>query len=548
MRSAERRVSSLRLALLLVLLGCGPHEPRRAGAPPSPATPTHYLDEWFELGDASQTRCRLTAAEPALTELATPSEGLVAEDLHVVSASFACESAGGAAVSVHDLAARMAWVDEARAPHAHSTRTKLSRVKPGQRAPEQLVFEVPEGREGLLRARTYDAKTGEPAGTRELRGARLRVTRAAVSPASGIASSAAASMLGTAAKQADAAPLVIAPWPRLHDRALDAFLDRLARTLATDAPFETLSASPEGHAALASASTLYKRVYERFTPKLLAVRAIENLEGQPRLTLTLESSAAAAPIASFEFELTLHQGEPSIVRQLDLEAAKRALDCAVDKTDFAARAERARAEQKSATFCNALGVLLPLHCGATDPALLADALRIGTRCGNDGELGLDIHEALAAPLDFEVKLRTGRASGSSLDSVPRYAVTIARSGQVRFEGQQWVGARGAHEGRTSDALLSALAGLVARLGWFDRPAAEGARCASSDERGDVLTVRAGGRERSVRDRDGCRGGFSSADLTVLRRAIERVGAVKVWTAPSFSPLERDAEIWVVAAE
>jgi len=470
-------------------------------------------------------RCRLTAAEPALTEPVKTVAGRVAEDLHVVDASFACEDAEGATISVHKLPAQLSYVDEARGVHTPSTRTKL-----GLRQRDHVLFEVPAGKDGLLRARTYDARTGEPTGPRERRAARLLVAPAA---------------LNSRAEQAGAA-IAIAPWPRLHDRALDSFLDRLAHTLATEAPFETLSDSPEGHAAVASATELYQRALTKLAPKLLAVRAIESREGQPRLTLRLEAGSTSAPLASFEFELVVHDGEPTIVRLLDLTATRNDLECALDLRDVRARGERALSEQHTGTFCNALGVALPGSCSSADQTLLRDALRIGTRCGRDGELGLDVHEPTPAASDFEVRLHRGRGQGV-LDSAPRYTVTLMRSGLVRFDGQHWVSARGAHEGRTSQALLSALSGLVLRLGWFDRPAHDVARC-PNDERGDSISVRAAGRERSVRDREGCRGGFSAEELAVLRRVIERVGAVNVWTTPALSPLERDAEIWVVAAE
>jgi hypothetical protein len=64
----------------------------------------------------------------------------------------------------------------------------------------------------------------------------------------------------------------------------------------------------------------------------------------------------------------------------------------------------------------------------------------------------------------------------------------------------------------------------------------------------LISVRAGGRERSVRDRAGCRGAFSADELTLVRRAIARVSALEVWTVPALSPFAPDAEIWVVAAE
>ena len=154
-------------------------------------------------------------------------------------------------------------------------------------------------------------------------------------------------------------PIVVAPWPRLHDRALDSFLDRLAHTLATEAPFETLSSTPEGHAAIANASALYRQALSHFAPKLLAVRAIEVREGQPRLTLTLESGPHEPPFARFEFELVVHAGELSIVRLLDPAAYRESIECAIETRELAGRAERARAERKTDTFCNGLGTVLP---------------------------------------------------------------------------------------------------------------------------------------------------------------------------------------------
>jgi hypothetical protein len=522
----------VRLLLCCLLLGVGCSTQRERAAPSlgvAPLVPTHFLDEWFAVGGG---RCRLTAAEPALTEPAKTVAGQVAEDLHVVDASFACEDAEGATVSVHRLPAQLSYVDEARGVHAPSTRTKL-----GLRQRDHVLFEVPAGQDGLLRARTYDARTGEPTGARERRAARLVVAQA-VPGSRAEAPASRAEQPGTLT--------AIAPWPRLHDHALDSFLDRLAHTLATEAPFETLSDSPEGHAAVARATELYQRALTKLAPRLLAVRAIESREGQPRLTLRLEAGSTSAPVVSFEFELVVHAGEPTIVRLLDLAATQNDLECALDLRDVRARGERALSEQHTSTFCNALGVALPGSCSSADQTLLRDALRIGTRCGRDGELGLDVHEPAPAASDFEVRLRRGRGQGV-LDSAPRYTVTLMRSGLVRFDGQHWVSARGAHEGRTSQALLSALSGLVLRLGWFDRPPHDVARC-PNDERGDSISVRAAGRERSVRDREGCRGSFSAEELALLRRVIERIGAVNVWTTPALSPLERDAEIWVVAAE
>jgi hypothetical protein len=64
----------------------------------------------------------------------------------------------------------------------------------------------------------------------------------------------------------------------------------------------------------------------------------------------------------------------------------------------------------------------------------------------------------------------------------------------------------------------------------------------------VIRVVADGRDRVVRDRDGCRAPFSAHELGALRRAIEHAGGVAAWTAPSPDGVIRDDQIWVVAAE
>ncbi|MET0287508.1 MAG: hypothetical protein ABW352_23680, partial [Polyangiales bacterium] len=81
----------------------------------------------------------------------------------------------------------------------------------------------------------------------------------------------------------------------------------------------------------------------------------------------------------------------------------------------------------------------------------------------------------------------------------------------------------------------------------------GETCHASDDRGDQFDVRMGGRTRMLRDRDGCRAGFSARELEQARVAIERAVGVRAWledpaanTPRAASP--RDTEIWMVAAE
>ncbi|MDB4974656.1 MAG: hypothetical protein JWN48_2997, partial [Myxococcaceae bacterium] len=235
----------LTLLALSCMLGCTRREPAEQPAPMPLPAPTHYLDETFALGSA---HCRLVAAEPMLTEPAHPGEGLVADDIPVVETRFACEDARGAAIPIRSLHAELAWLDQARALHPPSSASKLA-----QREPSHVVFELGRGTEGLMSARSYDARTGEPVGPHALGRARLIIEASAETLASRDPSA-----------HAPRARVVLAPWPRLHDPALDALLDRLALGLATAAPFDMLSHTEQGRAALVLVSDLYGQTVERF--------------------------------------------------------------------------------------------------------------------------------------------------------------------------------------------------------------------------------------------------------------------------------------------
>jgi hypothetical protein len=495
-------VRRLRCPLFVALLGACAADAKPAGPTPIPE-PTHYLGEAFQLATAE---CKLVRAEAALTEPRLRPVGRPPEDIAVVALELACTQGSASSPPL-----RLRWLDDARTEHTPSTRSALS-----ERAPKLTLFEVALRDAGVSMPRRYDAKTGDPRGLRERRRARLLVAD-------------------------DERSVVVAPWPRQHDAVLELFLDRLARTLASGAPFDTLSDSDEGHGAIRAAAELYQRMAARSEQLVVRTQALADA----RITLALEQ-AGGAELTSFQFELELRPSEPRVVRAHGLEGSRNAVQCAEDEAVLRARVEQLK---PGAGDCNALGVLLPGGCPENDPSLVHDALRMGTQCGLHPALGLNTR-APTAPPDFELRFRRARTF-ERLERAPHYGLVVQRNGRVLFDGQQRVKALGAHEGRTSQQMVAALADRFARSGWLERP--DEPTCHANDDRGDQFDVRMGGRRRMLRDRDGCRGGFSAHELELTRAAIERAAGVTAWLddpapTPPRATSPRDTEIWMVAAE
>lgn len=496
--------------------GCDAPRPAAVKAAAAPLPPSHFVDEWFPLADA---RCRVHTVERALTEPLRHTPGRVPEDLPVLDLSLACERADGTRVSPRGLLtqAEVRWLDDRGIAHPLLGDTKLE-----EQTQDHLAFAVAPEHDGLARPRRYDARDGEPSGPRERGRARLLIER------------------GKERVQ-------VAPFPRARVQGLDAFIDTLARTLAREAPFESLTKTPEGHASLERASELFRHARDVLSGHTLRVRRIAQQEGQERLTLSLDGGEARSPrtLAEFEFELeSPPSGSPSVLRWLDPESTRERVECAEQTRELAARAAERRASGSDATRCNALGTLLPSSCEREPASLLGDALRIGTRCGENARLGLDLHDLSAPPPDFLLTLVKGRAPLGK-ESAPRHTLELRHGGQLRVIYSR---EHGVIEGLTSERLLAALHTRLLRLGWFERSESGRERCNHDDERGDVFRLRAGGRERAVRDREGCRGGFSADELAELRLAIERVGAIAALRDALVPSASEHAQVWVVALD
>jgi hypothetical protein len=225
--------------------------------------------------------------------------------------------------------------------------------------------------------------------------------------------------------------------------------------------------------------------------------------------------------------------------------ARAALECAEQAAALRARST-AEAVPTDGARCNVLGVHLPGHCNALDPTLRAAALRLGQRCTP----GLP-HErdALAVPPDFQITWRRGRAA-SSLDHEPRYVLALYGDGSVVFHGRSFVSNTGRNDGRTLPWLVGTVVARLRELDWFERRGGSWNpdACGTQEQRGDLITVHAGTRERMVVDREGCRGPFTARELGELRDLVERVAGIAGWTTPVAEEDTTRVSEWIVNAE
>jgi hypothetical protein len=255
--------------------------------------------------------------------------------------------------------------------------------------------------------------------------------------------------------------------------------------------------------------------------------------------------SSGGEIARFALQLTRDARGSWRVASFENRAdARQVLDCRELEAELDARLARAhggraRGEPNSEA-CNVLGLLVPGSCGHADPQLIERALAVRTRCHLPH--AAEDRRAPAPPQDFQLSLRRGRPE-HGLDRHPRYLLTLFATGQVIFHGRHWVSSQERSDGRTARALVADLYAHLLKLEWFSRRA--GASCTQS-ELGDLITVRAGGRERTVIDREGCRDPFNEAELSELKRRLELIAGVQGWIAPRPGYADGKVEHWTLA--
>jgi hypothetical protein len=524
----------MKRALLCVLLASTACEPSARPAPakaePAP-TEQVFLREWFALPSGGRAkRCRIDDARQVLAESAQLpyAHAHVRPDVPAVQLSVSCEDASGHALPSRDalpLDTTLLLVrgNEARAP----------RPPAAGDAPDQLVFELASATTRYLRSpRRFDVRSGKPVVPRETELARLRI-------------------------KARSLALDVVLRERFQDAAFDRFMDALALALAEQSALDALAHTEEGAAALRDVAKTFHEVRARFQPaRLELARADAAADAKSEgVQITLSLTRPRAHARQFEvarLTLGLIRAPDGALRVGSFEnraEARNALQCEqLEETlarDLLASRPSAQAGEE---HCNALGILLPLHCRDVEPSLLARALQVGARCR---ALVQDAPESKTrVPDDFQLTMRRGR-SARGLDREPRYVVSLFHQGQVVFHGRHWVTSQERSDGRTSLALLAGLYERVERLDWFERRGGqydpEG--CVPSEDDGDVITVIARGRQRMVLSRDGCRGPFSETELTGLRRHVELVAGISGWTEPQRAAnegVDPHAEQWAIA--
>lgn len=531
----------MRAAALLLALACAcdaaPRPAAAAAVPPAAAASAPQpaqrvsLHEWFALrSDGAGARCRVTDARHLLAESAArpQREARVRPDVHAIDLEFECQNANGDAIT-----SREALPADASLLLVRGRERRAARPQASGDTRDHALFELPEPFAGYLPTpRRYVVDTGLAALPHETGVASLRI-------------------------ESRAWALEVALRERFHDAALDRLLDELVLGLCTDRALEALAEGADGQEALRELTRAFHDVRARFRPaRIELVRAESHAHG---LRVVLSASRPRSHAQRFEvarFELGLARAADGALRVASFDnraAARSALECERMEEALARELSAAPVQPES---CNALGILLPGTCNALDPTLLSRALNVGARCRMDAEaLTADASEAARRerqplPDDFQLTMRRGR-SPAGLDRDPRYVLALFHQGQVVFHGRHWVTSKERSDGRTLPALLAELYAHVQRLDWFGRRGGQydPDGCVPSEDEGDVITVTAAGRQRMVLSRPGCRGPFSEAELSALRRHVERVAGISGWTEPQRaerSGSDPRVEHWAVA--
>jgi hypothetical protein len=508
---ARARAAALALACWFALPACNDGHAARAGRAPAVATTRVFLGDDFEVSPAA--RCRVTGARLVLTEPSVP-EGSpqAAEDVRVARLELACRDA-----REQPLEPRAALTDAALIRLADSRGRELApspRTRETEHSPEALVFELDGAADVLPRPRRFDPRSGA----------------ALAAPEHGV---------GTLHVKLHDRHIAVLLRESFRDARLDRFLSHTALALARGAASEPL----------ARIGTLHAQVIERFAPRALTLTRVEPHGAGLRVELALqEARRPGAPEPVLVYTLGLARGadgELALQAVDEPEGAARTVACADELAALEQHIARAFREAPGAegATCNLLGSLVPGACPTLAPELVARTVQTRARCIALPRLG---NERERVPADFQLTVRRGKQL-RGLDRDPRYVLALYAEGQVVFHGRHWVSATERRDGRTSHDALAAVYARFRALDWFDRKGGDwdAERCSPEDDLGNLLTLVAGGRQRMVVDRDGCRGPFTRSELAALIDAAETASGLAAWTAPQPAYADRGVQVWTV---
>jgi hypothetical protein len=559
------------VAVLALVCACDGRRGRRSRPAPAQAVTQVHLGEWFASGSG---RCQVSGVDRRLTESASlPFPGArVKPDVAALDLSLVCESGLGAPArsrEVLPLDALALLRDPAGRKHAARGADQGAREH-AEDARDHLLFELPEGETSSIAApRRFDAATGQASVPRE-------------------------QAVGSLEIRAPSLAVDVLLRPRFFGASFDAFLDELARGLARGTAPLGLAAGEPGGDAVRALGALYTEVQGQFEAarfelvSAVPVRADAGGEGAGAAEASTSPSTTASTtkpgakgsegkgrepeellavfalsrprrtssggeIARFELRLIRDKRGWRVAEFENREAARQALDCGELDANLETRLARAHSagtraapleqHEASSDSCNVLGLLIPGSCAHADRELLERALMVGTRC--HGPRAPDEQRAPAPPEDFQISLRRGRPE-RGLDRNPRYLLTVFATGQVIFHGRHWVSTQERSDGRTTRALVAGLYARLHTLDWFARRAGSASRACTQSEQGDLISVHANGRERTVIDREGCRDPFSEVELSELKRRLEAIAGVQGWISPRPGYADHKVEHWTLA--
>jgi len=115
-------------------------------------------------------------------------------------------------------------------------------------------------------------------------------------------------------------------------------------------------------------------------------------------------------------------------------------------------------------------------------------------------------------------------------SCPVYTVSVDASGEVHFEGEQYVAAEGERSSQLDAATIAALGEEILAAGFLEISQEQVDECPqmATDHPSAILTIRVDGQEHQIRHYHGCRGLDIYETLSALEDRVDEVLNTASW--------------------